>query len=728
MPEVAGKIPMLIKKDAEKPVRYIIESNYRITLYSASLLRVEFSRKGLWDDETPLITEPSFDEDVPHKIKNVNKYFIVSTKYFEMKLLPNGLPPDVGSFYFKIKDKNFIWQPGVADDKNAGGTMLDLYKYPEGKSSERFTEGLISKNGYFIYRNPCEFLWDPDKNWIKKRQDWEFCDWYLFAYGKDFRRGFLDFIKLFGRIPLPPKWAFGYWYSKWHRFSAEEALNLVKRIKAENIPLDVFVIDTDWRKNVWCGYQWNNELFPDHKKFLAELKSYGLHTCLNDHPGYGVSDELPPDDPFREKIKNRIPDINEFRIRWSDERYVYSWLEEIFIKFLNDGIDLWWVDGWGATNGIMDLSMQLWLNRFYFEAAKRAQDGRRPLILSRWGGIGSHKYPIQFSGDTHSSFETLKYQISFTHKGGNIGAAYWSHDIGGFLGDKIPDDLFIRWIQFGCFSPIFRTHSCGGPREPWNYSPKALKIFKKYLNIRYALVPYFYGLARECYDSGFPLIRGLYFEYPEDKNAYLYDNEYLIGNSLLVAPAYGPGKYFEREIYFPTGEWFALEDGRAIKGPCIKKFKIPLEKIPVFVKTGSIIPSSPVKGNLNGTADEIELNIFPDKKTEYLLYEDDGKSEGYKRGEYAIRKITVEKSGNRIKINILPVSGIYQGTSEKSRILLNVFLKGKKARTSSADGNIIPQNYTKNIFSGTVKQKYKFLNIDLGICNSADKKEIIISV
>jgi len=719
---------MLIKKVVKKPVQYIVGLKYRITLYSASLVRVEYSRKGLWDEENPLITDPSFNEAVPHRIKNTKNIFSIFTNCFELKLIPNGLPPDTGSLYFKIKDKNFIWQPGAVDNGNIGGAMLDLYKYPEGKSTERFTDGLVSKNGYFIYRNPCEFLWDPDKNWIKKRQDWDFCDWYLFAYGNNFRRGFLDFIRLFGKIPMPPKWAFGYWYSKWYRFSAEDILNLIKKIKSENIPLDVFVIDTDWRKNIWCGYQWNSELFPDYKKFLAGLKNQGLHTCLNDHPGYGVSDELPPDDPFREKIKYRIPDIEEFRVRWSDERYVYSWLEEIFIKFLNDGIDLWWVDGWGATNGIMDLSTQLWLNRFYFEAAKRAKDCRRPLILSRWGGISSHKYPLQFSGDTHSSFETLKYQISFTHRGGNIGAAYWSHDIGGFLGDKIPDDLFIRWIQFGCFSPVFRTHSCGGPRELWDYSTEALNIFKKYLNIRYSLAPYFYGLARECYDTGFPLIRGMYLEYPGDKNAYKYDDEYLIGSSLLVAPAYGPGEYFERDVYFPAGKWISIEDKQIIKGPCLKKLKIPLEKIPVFIKSGSIIPATPVKGNLNSPADEIELNIFPGKKTEYEFYDDDGKTEGYKCREFARRKIIAEKSGNQVRINILPVSGKYQGMNGKLHIKINVFLNGKKVRTVSSGSSIIQPNYTNRIFSGTVESKFEFLNIDLGICDSAGKKEIVISV
>lgn len=718
---------ILIKKISAECTTYLVESNYRITLYSPSLVRIEYSKKGLFDDEQPLILEPTFEKkNLPHKIRIVGKFFTLTTKYFELKLLPDGKRFDIGNVYFTIKEKKYTWQPGVIDTENIGGAMLDLYKFPEGKSTERFSEGIISKNGYFIFRNHCEFLWDKQKNWIERKQDWESQDWYLFGYGSDYKQAFSDFVSVFGKIPIPPKWAFGYWYSRWYKFREADILELIKKLKVEKIPLDVFVIDTDWRKNVWNGYEWNKELFPDYKKFLGELKSQNIHTCLNDHPGYGQSDELPQNDPFREKIKVRIPDIEDYRIRWSDERYVYAFLSEIFVKFLKEGIDFWWVDGWGATNGIVDFSSQLWLNKWYFEAAKRAGDNRRPLILSRWGGIGSHKYPVQFSGDTHSTYETLKHEISFTHKGGNIGAAYWSHDIGGFLGEKLPEELYIRWLQFGCFSPVFRTHSSKETRNPWDYSERALEIFKKYVKVRYALFPYFYKLARECFDCGLPIVRGLYIEYPDDENAYIYDEEYLIGKSLLIAPAYGPGKVFDRKVYFPKGNWIELESGGFIKGPTAKNVKIPLDKIPVYVKSGSVIPTIPVKNNLSDAIDEIDYNIFPDGKCDFLYYEDDGLTDGYKKNRFITQRIAVEKTKNNVQIKILPTIGEYDGFNKNINVNLVVFLDDAKAVSVFVDSEKTNFEYTSRLFSNTVESKIKLVKIPLGLINRCTKKEIVI--
>lgn len=718
---------MKIKINAKKPPQYLIDQNYRFTIYSSSLIRAEYSKKGMWEDKNPIGIEPSFNEEVTHKIKQDKNSLSISTKHFELKLLANHNPFDIGNFYFKAinNQKDILWQPGTLDKKNIGGAMSDLVRFPEGKSHERFSEGLISKNGYFVFRNPCEFVWDEEKKWIIKKQDWEFQDWYIFTYGNDYKRAFLDFVKLFGKIPIPPKWAFGYWYSKWYKFKDEEILETVKKFKNHQLPLDVFVIDTDWRKHRWNGYEWNKEFFPDPKGFIKKLKDQNIHCCLNDHPGYSGIDEMPADDPFKEKLQKRIPEIQKYRCKWSKKEYVDAWIEEIFSKLLKEGVDFWWVDGDGQA-GIPGINSQMWLNKFYFESAKMAGDARRPMILSRWGGIGAHKYPVQFSGDTYSSFETLKYQIAFTHKGGNIGAAYWSHDIGGFLGGKLPDDLFIRWLQFGCFSPIFRTHSSGSEREVWNYSAEVLEVFSNYVRIRYALFPYFYSLAKECFDTGLPLIRGLYLEYSQDKNAYLYEEEYLIGKSLLVAPAYGPGKKFEREIYFPKGAWLALEDKEIIQGPCVKKITIPLTKIPVYIKMGSIIPTSPVKENLSQKISEIEFNIFPESKSEFSYYEDDGVTEDYLKNGFLTQQIIAEKSKKETRIIINPISGNYKGCPKEMNYRLNILTGTRNASLIFVNGEKKNTKWTTKIFSKTVESRFSFLQIELGNRKREERIEIIL--
>lgn len=724
-----------------KPVKgqyqqYLVNKIYRITLFSESLVRVEYVKNGNFDDELPILIEANFPNKVRHKINTKNNFFVLTTQYFKLKIFPDGNPFDLHNLFLVIFDsyngKDICWHPGVVDKDNLGGAMLDLYKYPQGKTNERFHEGLISPNGYFVYRNICEFLWDKNINWIKKRKEYEFQDYFLFAYGKDYKKAFLDFVNLFGRIPLLPKWAFGFWYSKWCRFDEKKIFEIINKYKELDIPIDVFMIDTDWRKNGWNGYDWNKELFYDPNSFIKKLKQMDVHIGLNDHPGYGVADELPPDDTYREKIKSHLPEIKEYRCIWNDKRYVEVWSKEIFTKFLSDGIDFWWVDGWGPVfpqpGSIPDFSSQLWLNKIYFESAKNVGDNRRPMILSRWGGIGSHKYPVQFSGDTYSTFETLKYEISFTHKGGNVGAVYWSHDIGGFLGGKIQDDLYIRWIEFGCFSPIFRTHSSGGPREPWEYSQQALKIFKKYTKIRYALFPYLYSLSRECYDKGISIFRGLYIEYPQDKNTYVYEEEYLIGSSLLVIPAYGPGKVFVRDAYYPKDVWISLETKDFVIGPCKKLIRIPIDLIPVYVRLGAIIPTFLPKENLSKEITNLEFNIFPAKEvTEFYYYEDDGLTENYLKDEYLFQKVYVEKNKNTVFIKIYPSEGKYSGCRDEIFYSCNVFLdkyKVKEVKTNLSCKTKI----TNRIFSQTVSSKFKFLRIEFGNLSRYKLIEVIINL
>lgn len=703
--------------------------NYRVTVLSSTLVRVEYSKNKIFDTSPPLVLDPEFEKNfstpLECKVSNTDNTFCVETDSFVLKLITNGRMLDLDNLSVYVKDTTFLWQPGVVDKGNLGGAMLDLYKYPAGKFHERFTEGLISKNGLFVYRDICEFLWDKEKNWIKKRSDWQFQDWFIFAYGKDYKQAFKDFVNLFGRVPLVPRWVFGYWYSRWYKFSDEGILQVIQKLRSLQIPIDVFVIDTDWRKHGWNGYEWNNELFPEVDSFIKKLKQLKIKICLNDHPGYGRSDELPQDDPYREKIKRSIPDIKKFAVKWDDERYVYTWMKEIWTKFLNDGVDFWWVDGWGGDYIPMDVQPQLWVNRFYFESAKHTDDNRRPVILSRWGGIGSHKYPVQFSGDTYSTWETLKYQIEFTHKGGNIGACYWSHDIGGFLGEKIPEDLYIRWVQFGCFSPVFRTHSCGPSRDVWEYSQTAVEVFKKYVRLRYALNPYFYTLARETYETGIPIIRGVYLEYPDDNNAYKYNDEYLIGKFILVAPVYEPGNVVVRKIYFPLSEWYELEEGVTVEGGCVKEFQVSLEKIPFFIKKGSIIPAIPVGEHLSYPVNEIEFTVIPDDEyTEFVYYEDDGWSQSYLSNEFIKQKVECKKDGG-YTITIHPVEGFYDGMSLTVNYVVNLLVSHEQEiKNVYVNGQQIDIQITTEVFFGSLNTKFSFIRIVLKDIQRKQRLEI----
>lgn len=720
---------MKIRKISSAPAVYLVDKNYRVTLYSDSLVRLEYTAEGVFDDENPLILEPTFREEVPHSLVT-NDLFALKTPRFAMELIPDGKCFDIGNLKIRVfgaLNGETVFEPGIEDADNLGGAQSDLYKYPAGKIYESFTPGLVSKNGYFVYRNHCDFLRDEKTGWIKKRSSSDFQDWCFFACGTDYKKAFADFIGLFGKIPMIPRWALGYWYSRWHKFRDEDILGVVEKFRELGIPLDVFVIDTDWRKRGWNGYEWNSDFFGDPARFVSNLKKLGIKCCLNDHPGYGVSDELPSDDPYRAEIKKVLPDISDFRVQWNDDRYVRAWTQKIFTKILDEGIDFWWVDGWGASGGIMDLHSQMWLNRFYYEAAANARDGRRAMILSRWGGVGSHKYPVQFSGDTYSTFETIKRQISFTHQGGNIGAAYWSHDIGGFLGKNIDEELFIRWVEFGCFSPILRTHSSGASRDVWNYSEEAVSIFKKYVRARYALNPYLYSLARECRETGTPPFRGIYVEYPRDANCYDYREQYLIGASLMVAPAYSPGRISTRITYFPEGAWIPLEDGGIIKGKRSRPIDVAIDKIALFARAGSIIPTTAPVERL-GAPENLEFLVFPSgDETFFDYYEDDGVTNACENGAYLKRRVVARSRGPKVSIKLsAAVGGSYDGAPETQEISFLVFGGRGIAKRVLVGGKITEFSTINKILGGTLDSRFNFARVDIG--RVAPRDEISVEV
>jgi alpha-glucosidase (family GH31 glycosyl hydrolase) len=352
-------------------------------------------------------------------------------------------------------------------------------------------------------------------------------------------------------------------------------------------------------------------------------------------------------------------------------------------------MDFWWIDGW-IKSPFGNMDGQLWANRQYYEVAEE-WTGKRGLILSRWGGLGSHRYPVQFSGDTLSDWPTLKRQIMFTADSGNLGAAYWSHDIGGFFNKEIDDELFIRWSQFGSLSPVFRTHSHHGIREPWKFGSRAKRVFKKQTRMRYALAPYLYTLAREAHDCGLPLARPMYLEYPTDKVAPGFRYQYLLGKDLLVIPADGPSEgktgISRKRAYFPPGDrWLALETSDIVEPQQVLNLRIPLERIPVYVREGAILPSQPV-GEAIGVEvpEELHLDCFPgvDGASEYELYEDDGESRGYEKKGFAKTRVKVSRSFEKIDVAIARPRGSYEGMPEQRDYVVRIRLQPEEEVASA---------------------------------------------
>jgi hypothetical protein len=492
--------------------------------------------------------------------------------------------------------------------------------------------GILSAAGYFVLDDSQSALVDEQRALCHDRHR-EGQDWYFFAYGHDYALALQDFVNLCGPVPMIPSWTLGVWFSVYGELAAQDYQDLVDHFDGLDLPLDVLVIDVDWHDHGWCGWDWQKERFPDPTAFLHWVKEQGLHLTANVH-----LEGLPPADSHFEgackalgldpeavrsgdvfPVKNPtvnwifdswhadgggvfIPTLEAREVGWllfnlAKSKDAQVFWDHLHRPLVDQGIDFWWIDG--ANAQATGVHSQLWTNHVYY-TYQQAQTQRRSLILSRTGGIGSHRYPVQFSADTFSHWEVLQFQVDYTARSGNVGVAYQSHDIGGFFGPQtgvgpIDPELFLRWVQFGALSPVFRLHSDHGQREPWAYGEKILHAVRRALHLRARLFPYFYHLSWVCHQRGLPLCRPLYLHYPEDPKAYEREATYLLGPDMLVAPVTQPGE--RKQVYLPEGLWMRWQDGCYYEGPVCLDLWISLEEIPVFIRVGALIPMQSVPQN-----------------------------------------------------------------------------------------------------------------------------------
>jgi alpha-glucosidase len=339
---------------------------------------------------------------------------------------------------------------------------------------------------------------------------------------------------------------------------------------------------------------------------------------------------------------------------------------------------------------VKDLSNTYWCNFTFFndkvrQSASLGLDAPRPLIYHRWGGLGSHRYQLGFSGDTYEDWNVLAFLPWFTATSSNVGYGYWGHDIGGHQqhgGNKHRTDpeLFTRWIQYGVFTPIFKTHSTQNAnldRRIWAY-PEHYPYMKAAIELRYALTPYIYDAARETYDTGVSLCRPLYYEYPEEEKAYTWKEEFFFGDKILATALCQPmdkasGKT-DRKMWFPAGsDWYDMAHHKMMKGGSIQTLYYTIDENPWYVKAGSIIPLA-AEGiqNLQDPTDAWRILVIPGNgKSSYERYEDDGTSQNYVN-DYATTLLTKEASLSRIRVHVAPRKGTYKG-APATRTLSLVF-------------------------------------------------------
>ena len=606
---------------------------YRISVLTERLIRLEYSKKGVFvDEKTQTIMNRDF-ETFRFRVEEKEDSLSIVTKYLRLiydkkEFSGEGLKINVSGNFGTTSS---VWHYG---DKNESlkGTVRTLDTID---GATELGEGVVSKKLWsFIDDSKSMLLVDDD---FVVREDEEAIDIYFFGYGLDYKEALRDFYKLSGATPLLPRYSLGNWWSRYYKYTDKSYLELLERFKREDIPFNVAVLDMDWHitdvdskyGTGWTGYTWNKEYFKEPEKFLKELHERGYKITLNVHPADGVRAF---EDSYKEfakfmgvNIKNEDPvlfDIADKKFREGYFKYVHHKLEK-------QGVDFWWID-WqqGENSGKKGLDPLWLLNHLHYKDIQR--DKRRGLILSRYAGVGSHRYPLGFSGDTIITWDSLNFQPYFTATASNIGYSWWSHDIGGHMNGTRDDELFVRWVQFGVFSPIMRLHStCNdfSGKEPWNYNDIANAIIKKYLRLRQRLIPYLYTMNLKTHKDALPLILPIYYFEAENEKAYNYPNEYYFGEDLLVCPITEKGDELSKlsrvKAYLPKGYWVDIFTGIKYAGEREIELYRSLDDIAVFARLGSILPLDARKsGNEIDNPNELDLHVFVGADGSYSLAED----------------------------------------------------------------------------------------------------------
>lgn len=491
-----------------------------------------------------------------------------------------------------------------------------------------------------------------------------------------------EYARITGYAELPPLWSFGYMQS--HRtLSGPDEINWVARtFREKKLPCDALIyLGTEFTPSGWNTrngeFGWKQENFPDPKKFIDDMHAQHykviLHIVIEGQRMSGaVTESCTPD--------KAVPSGRTADDRWPADRPVACYWP--YHKPLYDlGVDGMWPD---QGDGL-DEPSRMERIRMYWEGPQQYRPNERPFALHRNGSPGMQRYgAFLWSGDVYSFWETLKTHVPVAINTGLSGLPFWGTDIGGFVPTAdYTGELHVRWFQFGTFCPSFRAHGRNWQlRLPWGWNmgkigpselrgytggaadpdPKELNnpavepIVKKYLELRYRLLPYTYTIARECCDTGLPMMRALWLHHHEDPNAVARGDQFLWGKDLLVSPVVEKGAR-SRRLYLPRGSWFDFWTEEKIAGGREIDRAVDLETMPLHVRAGSIIPMGPVKQYVDEPVDApLSLTIYPGADGAFTLYEDDGKSFAHKQGDFMRLAMTWTEATRRLAVSLAPGS------------------------------------------------------------------------
>jgi alpha-glucosidase len=515
---------------------------------------------------------------------------------------------------------------------------------------------------------------------------------YYFFYGPDPKKVLERYTELVGRTPLPARWAIGYHQSRYSYYPESTVRFIADNFRQRHIPCDALFLDIHYMDG-YRVFTWDKSRFPDPAKMLADLRQEGFRVVsiidpgIKVDPNYWVYQQGLAGDYFVKKPDGRVfvgkvwPGESAFADYTSEQ--AREWWGSLYKGLIGDGMAGFWNDMnepavFLVPSKTMDLDAVHWDHGLHSPHAKihnvygmlmseatrdgmlRLRPDERPLVITRDTYAGGQRYAAVWTGDNSSTWDHLRLSLPMLMSMGLSGLALAGADIGGFALSPSPE-LYTRWLEAGVFYPYCRTHTEYASRnqEPWSYGNRMENINRKSIELRYRLLPYLYNAFHEAAQTGLPVIRSLLFDYPDDPSAVGQNYEFLFGDDLLVAPVVKSGED-QWQVYLPRGDWYDFWTDRRYRGPVQLSVDAPLERIPVFVRGGAIVPSQQLVQYVDQSPiDPLTLEFYPDGSSAREYYEDDGISLDYQRGVSLRQRFAVAEQAEGITITISAREGAY---------------------------------------------------------------------
>lgn len=581
----------------------------------------------------------------------------------------------------------------------------DTPRYTEGKDpiyqTIPFYVGLENGRAYGLfydnsYRSHFDFG-QSQQEWTGYAVEGGQIDYY-FIQGPALKDVVSRYTELTGRIYLPPKWALGHQASRWSYYPASMVEQIADTYQAHDLPLDVMTLDIDYMQ-AYRVFTWDRERFPNPKALTDRLARKGLKTVTIIDPGvkYQPTDKVLPvgqqpelEDQSQSYYVFNQGLANDFFVKRKDGKPMVTRVwpgETVFVDYTKEEARKWWGDLhrslldqgvagiWNDMNEPADFTdggnsganqvdsyfedlgrntkhaknrnlVALLMCRSTYEGLKRLRPNDRPYIITRAAYAGIQRYSTMWTGDAPSSWESLALSVPMFCNLGLSGETFIGADVGGFM-NRGDGEMLTRAYQISFLVPFCRNHKdrSGYDQEPWRFGPSYENIIRRYLKLRYRLLPYLYAGLDLARRTGIPFIRPLVLDYQDDPETHSLDDQFLAGPDLLVAPITRPGQD-KRRLYLPRGQWYDFWSGKAVRGGQVIVASAPLETVPLYVRGGAIVPMGPPKNTVDAMPNgALQLTVYPDAqgKAQVELYEDDGKSEDYRNGVFARRQVKFQQ-------------------------------------------------------------------------------------